>query len=1452
VITTLDVTSWSKELVSGNAEFVEVGSTIYVVSQVRATNPQTFVVLKSNPTPPDPGQGNSFSVVATYSFPSTNSSFDPAIAYDALTGFLHIIGMQDNGKGVDLLKFTFNTNNNTLSAPVVLVNASYIRDAYDICILNSGRVFIAVAVTNPQSVRRSSGLVNTTVAVTNVSVNANIATLTANSGIVSTDAILLSGFNKAAFLNNSSSIVSTANPTTLTVPFVTPNYPSTADNGLATWLPGHSLLGFELDNSGNPVTGSPIVIATSPTRTGDTFGSVSLISPDGLAIEVYYESHPKYVTFTDQQFKIMGFNRNSSLVWQNSPTQIYSFVGRYSDNRLTVVAQGTKRYLSQVYFYQLNQPFGLVGNTLIGYQATSGGVWQFNTIVGSPTASLTQANITASATQGVHLTYLLQNLSDRVTQTWPLHVASIDLNTLATTDVPGFYNNLRFTWLRGTKSIVDDNSLWAVVGEKASGATNSPVYLSNFNVPPVAVLQPSTATVHRGQPFSLSAAQTSDGDVDSLTFTWTKNDPDVVNVVLTPTASTASLLVGRGVGGGARSFVVAVVAVDSQNSVELHPALVITNVSLTSNVVTFSTVNTLVAGQQVLVYNLTTATFLNDNIFTVLTASGSQFTANFTHANYVSAADTGKAIASPQFATCAITVPFNAAPTIDFTHDAISHQVVTLPIAAARNATVAINPTLTGVTDIDDVPVYTWVQTTGTPVTILNGTAAPSIQFLTNGVSVNGEALVFELTVDDGVNAPVVSTVTVNVAAYNFAGLDTHKIARSIFTNTVNITNVAITSNVLTVLAANSFLPGQDVFLTGLTSPASLFLNNKTIRVTTASASQFTGAFVHANYSSAPETGTASASVSISQRNSTYVWAPLAPSTLYTDLVDAKRTSVLDGTDRYICISPGSVQVLGGINPQLVLLRKLLTPGTIHIVDAVHTEDDWTLVLDANGNLYRYTTAPLINTDNPDTLIRLSDYTGLTFNKIYVTTSHSNARVIVLTGVSGGLLLQVRNSDLQVQGTIELTSSSGFVYGSNNIQWIRASNVENLRTGKLLLGSVTSVSANITNVSIVANALTVVTANKFTAGQIVTLSGLTTATFLNNVVVTVVSAFANKFIASFVHADYASTPDTGTATTPGKTYETLIDLSHGQIIGTWDASNLKNSFVYTGEFLFEPNSGYSGRTQFPTQNGITLSGNNATLSWSQPRADLVTSYNIQYSTDGGVNWFLYSIVNSGAVQSIQAVLQPGTTYAFRVQAVSPDGPSIFSNIQYVYAGLLNPPQITPITEVTASGFNYIFTIRWTPHNPDAGAVVSYSLEKQVGGGGYSVIYTGTTPSFITAPLPAGNYDFRVRALVGAQNTFTPYFTYPISEPLIITTLTPPAAPVNQPYTYTLAASGGVAPYTWSLASGTLPHGVTLNSTSGVISGTPDTPGTSTPTIRVTDSASPTPFTHNNGISITVS
>lgn len=58
--------------------------------------------------------------------------------------------------------------------------------------------------------------------------------------------------------------------------------------------------------------------------------------------------------------------------------------------------------------------------------------------------------------------------------------------------------------------------------------------------------------------------------------------------------------------------------------------------------------------------------------------------------------------------------------------------------------------------------------------------------------------------------------------------------------------------------------------------------------------------------------------------------------------------------------------------------------------------------------------------------------------------------------------------------------------------------------------------------------------------------------------------------------------------------------------------------------------------------------------------------------------------------------------------------------------------------------------------------------------------------------------------------------------------------VGAGYSQTLTASGGVAPYNWTLVSGALPAGLSLTS-GGVISGTPTATGTFTFAVNVTDS-----------------
>jgi len=76
------------------------------------------------------------------------------------------------------------------------------------------------------------------------------------------------------------------------------------------------------------------------------------------------------------------------------------------------------------------------------------------------------------------------------------------------------------------------------------------------------------------------------------------------------------------------------------------------------------------------------------------------------------------------------------------------------------------------------------------------------------------------------------------------------------------------------------------------------------------------------------------------------------------------------------------------------------------------------------------------------------------------------------------------------------------------------------------------------------------------------------------------------------------------------------------------------------------------------------------------------------------------------------------------------------------------------------------------------------------------------------------------------------------QSLTITTTSLPEGSLSSFYSAILSGYGGVFPYTWSITSGSLPAGLTLNAFTGVISGTPTSPGSFAITFRVTDNTVP--------------
>ncbi len=118
--------------------------------------------------------------------------------------------------------------------------------------------------------------------------------------------------------------------------------------------------------------------------------------------------------------------------------------------------------------------------------------------------------------------------------------------------------------------------------------------------------------------------------------------------------------------------------------------------------------------------------------------------------------------------------------------------------------------------------------------------------------------------------------------------------------------------------------------------------------------------------------------------------------------------------------------------------------------------------------------------------------------------------------------------------------------------------------------------------------------------------------------------------------------------------------------------------------------------------------------------------------------------------------------------------------------------------------------------------------------------TGQISGTPTATANASALTFRVTDSSSPAQTASVSLTLTIaSASLSITTAALPSGQVGTAYSTTLAASGGIPPYTWTLTSGTLPSGLTLNSATGQLSGTPTAAAIGISlTFEATDSSSP--------------
>ena len=149
----------------------------------------------------------------------------------------------------------------------------------------------------------------------------------------------------------------------------------------------------------------------------------------------------------------------------------------------------------------------------------------------------------------------------------------------------------------------------------------------------------------------------------------------------------------------------------------------------------------------------------------------------------------------------------------------------------------------------------------------------------------------------------------------------------------------------------------------------------------------------------------------------------------------------------------------------------------------------------------------------------------------------------------------------------------------------------------------------------------------------------------------------------------------------------------------------------------------------------------------------------------------------------------------------------------------------------SAGINYVAVIGVTL------GVAPYSFSVSAGLLPAGVTLDAGTGILSGIPTAAGNYAFTVKITdnIGSAPTHAYSLTIASQATPTIVTASLPTATTGTSYYQTLLASGGTAPYSFAVTSGTLPAGLILDSASGAISGTPSAAATVPLTFTVTDS-----------------
>src|SRR5215471_1807622 len=279
----------------------------------------------------------------------------------------------------------------------------------------------------------------------------------------------------------------------------------------------------------------------------------------------------------------------------------------------------------------------------------------------------------------------------------------------------------------------------------------------------------------------------------------------------------------------------------------------------------------------------------------------------------------------------------------------------------------------------------------------------------------------------------------------------------------------------------------------------------------------------------------------------------------------------------------------------------------------------------------------------------------------------------------------------------------------------------------------------------------------------------------------------------------------------------------------------------------------------------------AITSWSPlPAGYPATAYSESLVASGGVIPYTWSIVGGklpdGLAMAADGFIwgRPTSTGDFTFAAKLTDAASHTLQADYTITIAQGSPPTDgarfvgqTIPAVVDPGQSFNVTLVWNNSgietwSDDAGFSLSTQPPNNNTWGGNHVGLSGAIISpgrqlamtfTAVAPQVPGTYPFQWQwqkngsGFFGDPSPNSSILVRQPAPPLVITTQGLAAASIGAAFVQQLSATGGVPPYSWSITNGNLPPGLTLDTYSGGIQGTPSAAGTFSFIVRVTDSMS---------------